>query len=135
MWLILYKGLKPIHWLCMWLLGTFSDLLAFGSVKIVKMDFFIKGAQFSIKSAKMGVFYKEVSPNITKNRDPWNKASLMVMYLCIPPSTLTTDSMRLQASIFLLSWCFVRQLFLTPSHSDILSILKHRLSWIRSQYT
>ena len=44
--------------------------MAFGSVKFVKIEFSIKGAQFSIKSAKMGVFYKEVSPNITKNRDP-----------------------------------------------------------------
>ena len=46
--------------------------MAFGSVKIVKIDIFIKGAQFLIKSAKNGiVFYKEVSPDITKNRDPW----------------------------------------------------------------
>ena len=34
----------------------FVDLLAFGSVKIVKIEFSIKGAQFSIKSAKNGSF-------------------------------------------------------------------------------
>ena len=44
--------------------------MAFGSVKIVKIEFSIKGAHFSIKSAKMGVFYKEVSPLQMKNRDP-----------------------------------------------------------------
>ena len=38
--------------LCIWLVGAFSDLLAFGSVKSVKIEFSIKGAQFSIKSAK-----------------------------------------------------------------------------------
>ena len=31
-------------WVCTWLLGAFSDILAFGSVKIVKIEFFIKGA-------------------------------------------------------------------------------------------
>ena len=36
----------------LYLVGTFSDLLAFGSVKIVKIEFSIKGAQFSIKSAQ-----------------------------------------------------------------------------------
>ena len=30
----------------------FYDLLAFGSVKIIKIEFSIKGAQFSIKSAQ-----------------------------------------------------------------------------------
>ena len=45
----------------------FSDLFAFGSVKIVKSEFFIKGAQFFIISA---VFSQEVSPEITENRDP-----------------------------------------------------------------
>ena len=58
-------------WVCTWLLGAFSDILAFGSVKIVKIDFFIKGAQFFIKSAKNRSFSKEVSLLITKNRDPW----------------------------------------------------------------
>ena len=38
--------------LCIWLVGAFSDILAFGSVKIVKIEFSIKGAQFSIKSAQ-----------------------------------------------------------------------------------
>ena len=35
-----------------WLIGTLSDFLAFGYVKIVKIEFSIKGAQFSIKSAQ-----------------------------------------------------------------------------------
>ena len=36
---------------------AFSDLLAFGSVKIAKIEFFIKGAQFFIKSAKSRSFF------------------------------------------------------------------------------
>ena len=35
---------------------AFSDTLAFGSREIVKIDFFIKGAQFFIKSAINGSF-------------------------------------------------------------------------------
>ena len=31
-------------WVCIWLLGAFSDILAFGSVKIVKIELFTKGA-------------------------------------------------------------------------------------------
>ena len=56
--LILYKSLKLNTLPLCWLLGTFSDLLAFGSVKIVKLEFSIKGAQFSIKSAKNGSFLR-----------------------------------------------------------------------------
>ena len=33
---------KSFIWLCIWLLGAFSDLLAFGSVKSVKIEFFYK---------------------------------------------------------------------------------------------
>ena len=36
---------KSFIWFCIWLLGAFSDLLAFGSVKIAKIDFFIKSAK------------------------------------------------------------------------------------------
>ena len=52
----MYKSLKLNTLPLYWLLGTFSDFLAFGSVKIVKIEFSIKGAQFSIKSAKNGSF-------------------------------------------------------------------------------
>ena len=48
----MYKSLKLNTLPLYWLLGTFSDFLAFGSVKIVKIEFSIKGAQFSIISAK-----------------------------------------------------------------------------------
>ena len=30
---------KLFMWLCIWFMGAFSDILAFGSVKIVKIDF------------------------------------------------------------------------------------------------
>ena len=52
----LYKNLKLNTLPLYWLLGTFSDFLAFGSIKIVKFEFSIKEAQFSIKSAKNGSF-------------------------------------------------------------------------------
>ena len=48
----LYKSLKLNTLPLYWLIGTFSDFLAFGYVKIVKIEFSIKGAQSSIKSAK-----------------------------------------------------------------------------------
>ena len=48
------------------LLGTFSDLLAFGYVKIVKIEFFIQGAQFSIKPAFLADFIENWAPFIKK---------------------------------------------------------------------
>ena len=46
----------------------FSDLLALGFEKIVKIEFFYKKGLF-LNRLKMGVFSKEVSQEITKNRD------------------------------------------------------------------
>ena len=54
--MILYNGLKLNSLTLYYLFRTFSDFLAFGSVMLVKIEFSLKGAQFSIKSAKNGSF-------------------------------------------------------------------------------
>ena len=42
MWHYNRVAAKVFIWLCIWLLGAFFDLLAFGSVKSVKIEFFYK---------------------------------------------------------------------------------------------
>lgn len=42
--------------LCIWLLGAFSDLLAFRSVKIVKIELFLRGLFFPLINQKLDLF-------------------------------------------------------------------------------
>ena len=59
-------------WFCMCLLGAFSNLLAFGSVKIAKTIILYKRSLvFFINQLKIKKILKKVPPERTKDRDPW----------------------------------------------------------------